>query len=76
MSSYNNHRYANKCIYALGLGATAIGLIPPVVERSPELRAMFEIPPDDEVLASMIVSYPKHRMRRGIRRELAGVQWL
>jgi nitroreductase len=67
--------YGLLAAHALGLGATAISLVPPVVERSPELRAMFEIPPEHEVLASMIVGYPRHRFRRGIRRELAGVQW-
>jgi nitroreductase len=62
--------------HALGLGATAIGLVPPVIERSPELRGLFQIPAENEVLASMIVGYPKHRFKRGIRRELPGVKWI
>lgn len=62
--------------HALGLGATAIGLVPPVVERSPELGAIFRIPPENEVVASMIVGYPKYHFKKGIRRELAGVTWL
>lgn len=62
--------------HALGLGATAIGLVPPVIERSPELRAVFEIPVENQVLASMIVGYPKYRFRRGVRRELASVRWI
>lgn len=62
--------------HALGLGATAIGLIPPAVERSPALRELFQVPPEDKVLASMILGYPKHRFKRGIRRELTGVQWI
>lgn len=68
--------YGLLAAHALGLGATAIGLVPPVVERSPELRAMFQIPPDNEVLASMIVGYPKYHFKRGIRRELRKVRWL
>ena len=68
--------YGLLAAHALGLGATAIGLIPPVVERSPELRKLFKIPLENEVLAAMIVGYPKLRFRKGIRRELAGVTWL
>jgi nitroreductase len=62
--------------HALGLGATAISLVPPIVERSPELRALFQIPPENEVVACMILGYPRVRYQRGIRRELAGVHWI
>lgn len=68
--------YGFLAAHALGLGATVIGLIPPTVGRSPELRALFQVPPEDKALASMIVGYPKHRFRKGIRRELAGVTWI
>jgi nitroreductase len=68
--------YGLLAAHALGLGATAIGLAPPAIERVPELRAMFQIPPESEVLTSMIVGYPKYRFKRGIRRELAGVRWI
>jgi Fe-S-cluster-containing hydrogenase component 2 len=68
--------YGLLAAHSRGLGATAISLVPPAVERSPELRAMFQIPPDNEVLASMIVGYPKFRFKKGIRRELAGVHWV
>jgi nitroreductase len=68
--------YGLLAAHALGLGVTAISLVPPVIERSPELRRMFEIPPENKVLASMVVGYPKYRFKRGIRRELAGVRWL
>jgi hypothetical protein len=62
--------------HALGLGATAISLVPPAIERVSELRAMFQIPSVNEVLASMIVGYPKHHFRKGIQRAVAGVHWL
>jgi nitroreductase/NAD-dependent dihydropyrimidine dehydrogenase PreA subunit len=62
--------------HALGLGATATSLVPPTVDRSSELRALFEIPSEDQVLAAMGLGYPRHRFRRGIRRELARVRWL
>lgn len=60
---------------SLGLGTTIIGMIPPVVERSKELRARYGIPDDNRVLTSLILGYPKYRYRRGIRRDLAGVRF-
>jgi nitroreductase len=68
--------YGLLAAHALGLGATAIGLVAQAVERVPELRAMFQIPPENEVLACLILGYPKYRFKRGIRRELASVQWI
>lgn len=60
---------------ALGLGSTIIGLVPPIVDRSKELRRRYEIPEDNRVLTSLILGYPKYRYRRGITRELAGVRY-
>ena len=60
---------------ALGLGTTIIGMIPPVVERSKELRSRYGIHKDNRVLSSLILGYPKYRYRQGIRRDLAGVQF-
>jgi ferredoxin len=68
--------YGLLAAHALGLGATAIGLIPPSVERSLELREMFKIPAGNRVQASMIVGYPKYKYSRGIKREPAGVTWV
>jgi hypothetical protein len=68
--------YGLLAAHALGLGATALSLVPPIVERMPELRALFELPAENEVVASMVVGYPQVRFRKGIRRELAGVHWI
>ena len=68
--------YGLLAAHALGLGASAIGLIPPAVERNKDLRRLFQIPEDNEVLASMIVGYPKITFRRGIQRKLAEVIWI
>jgi nitroreductase len=68
--------YGLLAAHALGLGATAIGLVPPAIEQSPALREIFAIPPENQVLASMIVGYPRHHFQRGIRRELANVTWI
>ena len=68
--------YGLLAAHALGLGASAIGLIPPAVERNQDLRKLFQIPRGNEVLASMIVGYPKVPFKRGIRRELPKVTWV
>jgi hypothetical protein len=68
--------YGLLAAHALGLGATAVSLVPPIVNRSPELREMFQIPDSNEVSASMIAGYPKINIKKNIRRELAGVTWI
>jgi len=62
--------------HAMGLGATAIGLIPPAIEQGHGLKELFGIPADNEVLASMIVGHPKVTFRRCIRRDLKKVTWV
>jgi nitroreductase/Pyruvate/2-oxoacid:ferredoxin oxidoreductase delta subunit len=43
--------YGLLAAHALGLGATAIGLVSAAVERSPELRQLLRIPAQNEVVA-------------------------
>lgn len=61
---------------SLGLGATAMDLIPPAVDKSTELREFFKIPKNNTVVASMILGYPRHHFQRGIKRELKSVTWI
>jgi ferredoxin len=68
--------YGILAAHSLGLAASAMDLIPPAVEKSQDLRKLFKIPDGNEVVASMILGYPKHRFQRGIRRELKSVTWL
>ncbi len=68
--------YAFLAAHALGLGASAMDLIPPAVDRSPALRQMFGIPPENEVVGVVILGFPKYTYRRGIRRDLKSVTWL
>lgn len=68
--------YALLKAHALGIGATAIDLIPPAVERTPILKDMFKIPEENEVVASMILGYPKFKYKRAIKRELKSVLWI
>jgi nitroreductase/NAD-dependent dihydropyrimidine dehydrogenase PreA subunit len=67
--------YGFLAAHALGLGGSAMDIIPPAIERNQVLRAMFGIPNGHEVVASMIVGYPKYRYQRAIKRELKSVTW-
>jgi len=68
--------YGFLAAHALGLGGSAMDLIPPAIENSRELRRMFSIPESNTVVGSMILGYPKYRYQRGIKRELKGVLWI
>lgn len=68
--------YALLKAHALGLGATAIDLIPPAVERTPELKRLFKIPAENEVVASIILGYPRIRYKRGIKRTVKSLTWI
>lgn len=61
--------------HALGLGATMVGLVPPAVEKTPELRRLFGIPAAHRVHAAVIVGFPRYRFLRGVRRRLPAVHW-
>jgi len=68
--------YALLAAHSLGLGACAVGLIPPPINRNPELKKMFKVPEGNTVLASMVLGYPKYKYSRGIRRSPAGLTWI
>jgi len=68
--------YGFLAAHAVGLGGSAMDIIPPAIQHSPELRKMFSIPEGNQVVASMILGYPKHPYQRGIRRALKSVTWI
>ena len=68
--------YAYLAAHSLGLGGTMIDLIPPAVERQKDLRQLFRIPEGNEVVACLILGYPKYKYQRGIRRQLKNVTWI
>jgi NAD-dependent dihydropyrimidine dehydrogenase PreA subunit/nitroreductase len=68
--------YALLKAHTLGIGATAVDLIPPAIERTPILRQMFKIPEENEVVASMILGYPKVKYKRAIQRQLKSITWI
>lgn len=68
--------YGFLAAHALGLGGSAMDLIPPAIERNKELRKLFSIPDNNEVVASMILGFPKYKYQRTIKRKLKGVTWI
>jgi len=68
--------YAFLAAHSLGLGATVIGLVPPVVNRSHELRTLFQLPDDNEVVCSMILGFPQHKFHKTIFRKREKVTWI
>jgi len=61
---------------SLGIGATVIDLIPPPINRTRELKNILKVPEKNEVIASMILGYPKYQYKRAIKRELKSVTWI
>ncbi len=68
--------YASLAAHALGLGTTIIGLVPAALNKSKELKKMFNIPANHDCVSSLIVGYPKFSYQRGIKRELKKVNWV
>jgi len=68
--------YGFLAAHALGLGGSAMSIIPPPIQRSPRLRKLFLIPDTNVVVGSIILGYPKYRYQRGIKRNLRNVTWI
>jgi len=68
--------YALLKAHSIGIGATAIDLIAPAIEKTPYLKQLFQIPLNNEVVASMILGYPKYKYKRAIQRQLKSVTWI
>lgn len=70
---------ATYCIiaaHAMGLGATIMDIIPPAINKKKELREIFGVPDEHEVITSVILGFPKYDYRRGIIRRLKSVRWI
>jgi len=68
--------YGMLATHSLGLGGSIMDIIPPAIERDKELRALFCIPDNHEVVTSIIIGYPKYTYQRGIKRNVKSVTWL
>jgi nitroreductase/NAD-dependent dihydropyrimidine dehydrogenase PreA subunit len=62
--------------HSLGLGGSVMDILPPAIDRRADLRRLFKVPEDREVVASMILGYPKYRYLRSVRRALKSVTWV
>lgn len=62
--------------HSLGIGATAVSLISVAVNKVDELRKTFQMPDNNEVVAAIILGYPKYHYKRAIKRELKSVKWI
>lgn len=62
--------------HALGLGASIMDIIPPAINKKKELRKMFGLTDNQDVIASIILGYPKYKFQRGIKRQIRNVRWI
>lgn len=68
--------YGMLATHSLGLGGSIMDLIPPAIDKNKELRKLFCIPDNGQVVTFIIIGYPKYKYQRGIKRELKSVTWL
>mgnify|MGYP000336118035 CR=1 FL=1 len=61
--------------HAYGLGSTIVDVIAPAIQRSPGLRSLYNIPDDKDVVAALIVGYPKYKYHRAVKRKIPSVLW-
>jgi len=62
--------------HSLGLGTCPVSLIPPVLNKSEELKKQFKIPEDNVVVCSFILGYPKYKYKRTINRNMKNVVYV
>jgi hypothetical protein len=53
-----------------------IGIIPPAINKVPEVRQIFKIPDKNEAIMSVIVGYPKFKYQRSIERKNKIIEWI
>jgi ferredoxin/nitroreductase len=67
--------YASIAALTVGLGTCFSGLVPPVADRSKEIRAMLGIPKRNGIFAGLMVGYPAVKFKRAIPRDFRGVRF-
>jgi nitroreductase/NAD-dependent dihydropyrimidine dehydrogenase PreA subunit len=68
--------YGMLATHSLGLGGSIMDLIPPAINKDDELRKLFCVPDNHEIVTSLIIGYPKYKYQRGIKRNLKSVKWI
>jgi nitroreductase len=68
--------YGMLASHSIGLGGSIMDIIPPAINKKNELRELFKIPENNQVIASLIIGFPKYKYQRGIKRNLKSIAWL
>jgi ferredoxin len=68
--------FAMLAAQSVGLGATVIGMTPPVVDESKELRKRYGIPAENKVITSLILGHPKYKYKKSVKREFPSVRYI
>ena len=68
--------YGMLAAHALGLGGSIMDIISPAINKDKDLRKMFGIRDEQEVVTSINIGYPRYKYLRGIKRNLKEVQWI
>jgi len=68
--------YAMLAAHAIGLGASMISIVPAAINKVKEVREIFKIPEENEVVISVILGYSKIKYKRGIKREKKRITWI
>lgn len=68
--------YGMLASHSLGLGGSIMDLIPPAINKDDELKKLFCIPDNHEIVTSIIIGYPKYKYQRGTIRNLKSVKWI
>lgn len=68
--------YGMLAAHSLGLGGSIMDIISPAINKDKDLRKMFGIRDEQEVVTSINIGYPRYKYRRGIKRNLKDVQWI
>lgn len=68
--------YAMLAAHALGLGATLLSILPPLLNNFADLRPACGLGEDDRVVMALVVGHPKYRYRRGLRRRVKQARYL
>jgi nitroreductase len=68
--------YALLAAHALGLGATMLDIVAPVVNRNARLKKRWGWDKDEEAVVTVILGHPKYKYPRAVRRQLKSVKYV
>jgi nitroreductase/NAD-dependent dihydropyrimidine dehydrogenase PreA subunit len=68
--------YGILAAHSLNIGSCPVSLIPPAVNKDKQLKQLFKIPDNNEVVASFIAGYAKYPYKKGIKRKLPKVDFI